>query len=220
MSKIITELSLEGKSLDILPAKVAERCGSTLKKLDLTGNAIKRGDNFADLVELDQLVLDSNDMQGLVGFPVMSKVNTLWLNKNCLIDLDVALNQINAAFPNITYLSMLFNPCVPNLYVDDSAAEAYQRYRYAVISRLPKLEFLDSCPVEEEERKEAARLGDTLKMARPDNDNPTKGPRADFAPRQTVSQTPPRVATFLAKGKPRYDGTNSEGNRFIMNDDL
>jgi len=31
---------------------------------------------------------------------------------------------------------------------------------------------------------------------------------------------PIRVATFLAKGKPRYDGTNSEGNRFIVNEDL
>ena len=45
------------------------------------------------------------------------------------------------------------------------------------------------------------------------------------APVKTVSPLapgakPPKVATFLAKGKPRYDGTNSEGNRFIMNDDL
>lgn len=31
---------------------------------------------------------------------------------------------------------------------------------------------------------------------------------------------PPKVATFLAKGKPRYDGSNSEGNRFIVNEDL
>jgi len=40
------------------------------------------------------------------------------------------------------------------------------------------------------------------------------------APTQKISTSPPKVATFLAKGKPRYDGTNSEGNRFIMNDDL
>lgn len=30
----------------------------------------------------------------------------------------------------------------------------------------------------------------------------------------------PKAAAFLARGKPRYDGSNSEGNRFIMNDDL
>ena len=35
-----------------------------------------------------------------------------------------------------------------------------------------------------------------------------------------ASSKPPKVATFLAKGKPRYDGTNSEGNRFILNEDL
>jgi hypothetical protein len=30
----------------------------------------------------------------------------------------------------------------------------------------------------------------------------------------------PRVGSFIATTKSRYDGTNSEGNRFIVNDDL
>lgn len=216
----ITELSLEDRQLEELPAKVIERCGNTLIKLDLTSNAIKSGANFSGLAKLEQLVLDKNALAGLVDFPSLPKVHTLWLNNNNIENLDKAMEQIRQAFPALTYLSMLFNPCVPNIFVDDSAAEAYQRYRYHVISKVPKLLFLDSTPVTEVERQQA-KLSANVAIARP------KGraaeamvvPSVTHAPPKPPS-SPPRVATYLAKGKPRYDGANSEGNRFIVNDDL
>jgi len=84
---------------------------------------------------------------------------------------------------------------------------------------MSKLQFLDSTPVEELERKEAAK-GGHLTVARPMGAQNLVVETKSVAPTQKLSTSPPKVATFLAKGKPRYDGTNSEGNRFIMNDDL
>lgn len=218
-SGTITELSLEGKSYSELPDKIISRCGSTLIKLDLTGNSIASGKNFEGLVALEQLVLDKNSLTGLNSFPTLPKVHTLWLNNNSITDLEKVLDQIRQSFPGVTYLSMLFNPCVPNVFLDDSASESYQRFRYHVISKLPKLQFLDSTPIEEVERKEAAR-GNHLTVARPAGAQNYVVDSKSAAPTQKISTSPPKVATFLAKGKPRYDGTNSEGNRFIMNDDL
>lgn len=123
----------------------------------------------------------------------------------------------------------------------DGGMESYQRFRLYVIYRLKSLQFLDSTPVTTEERKEATVRGAYCRVAKPAAPKAAKSPSsADGAgatspsssgsdvsgPRQSTvglskdAQKPPKVATFLAKGKPRYDGTNSEGNRFIMNDDL
>lgn len=121
----------------------------------------------------------------------------------------------------------------------DGGMESYQRFRLYVIYRLKSLQFLDSTPVTAEERKEATVRGAYCRVAKPAEPKKVKSPTSadgsaasptsqgsDAAgPRQSTvglskNAAPPKVATFLAKGKPRYDGTNSEGNRFIMNDDL
>jgi len=219
MADSITELSLEGKSLMELPDKIISRCGSTLIKLDMTGNSVSSAKNFEGLVALEQLVLDKNSITALPAFPTLPRVHTLWLNNNSLTELEKVVDQIKQSFPGVTYLSMLFNPCVPNVFLDDAAGDAYQRYRYHVISKIPKLQFLDSTPVEDAERKEAAK-GGHLSVARPTAVQTQVTDNKAVAPTQKLSTSPPKVATFLAKGKPRYDGTNSEGNRFIMNDDL
>jgi hypothetical protein len=132
----------------------------------------------------------------------------------------------------------------------DSGMESYARFRLYVCYRLKQLAFLDATPVSPDERKEANLRGQYCRVAKPQAPKAAKGavsptaaagaaagaaaaggedgavsPDSAAAARQSqvgVSKDakPPKVATFLAKGKPRYDGTNSEGNRFIMNDDL
>lgn len=62
---------------------------------------------------------------------------------------------------------MLRNPCTPNLYFSDGEAEAYQRYRYYVIYRMKSIQFLDSTPVDDAERKEALRVGHLMAPAKP-----------------------------------------------------
>mmetsp|Transcript_22672 Transcript_22672/g.44889 ORF Transcript_22672/g.44889 Transcript_22672/m.44889 type:complete len:228 (+) Transcript_22672:63-746(+) len=224
-AKVITELSLAGKQFDSLPARVQQRCGQTLLKLDLTECEMKEFDGLKDFPKLEQLILDKNNLESLATIPVLKTVHTLWLNNNRFFDLATSLDQIERCFPNLTYLSMLMNPCVPNVYLDDGAERAYKRYRLFVIYRLKRLQFLDSTEVTEMEKKEAERTGKDMAPARPKGQ--AAGPQqiekssAPRAPKPKQSNSPPRVATFLAKGgKPRYDGSNSEGNRFIMNDDL
>jgi len=132
------------------------------------------------------------------------------------------MDEIEKKFPNLSYLSMMKNPACPNMYFSDGEAEAYQRYRYYVIFRLKKLKFLDATPIDSSEQKESERIGKFQIAAKPvvkegeeDDLSQSQAPSQPFKPNK-----PPKVATFLGKGKPRYDGTNSEGNRFIMNDDL
>jgi len=126
----------------------------------------------------------------------------------------------------------------------DDSMESYARFRLYVCYRLKHLAFLDATPVTPEERKEATVRGAYCRVAKPQapkpsgksaaspsaaaaaaSDSATSPLSPDSAARQSqvgvsADAKPPKVATFLAKGKPRYDGTNSEGNRFIMNDDL
>jgi len=55
----------------------------------------------------------------------------------------------------------------------------------------------------------------------PKSPEPAPQPTTEGEPKKKeLKEHTPKVATFLAKGKARYDGSNSEGNRFIMNDDL
>jgi hypothetical protein len=112
-----------------------------------------------------------------------------------------------------------------------------------VIHSLPKLQFLDATPVSEEERAEAAKKGAFLRVARPAEPAAAAAagaataaaaaaasPSARKAPPPPPTPPPPpaaaddnitiRPAAFLAKGRLRYDGSHSEGNRFIQNEDL
>lgn len=61
------------------------------------------------------------------------------------------MTDLVATFPNLTHLSMLKNPCVPNPYVDENR-ERYQEYRYFILSRLRNLTTLDTEPVTSDER--------------------------------------------------------------------
>lgn len=135
------------------------------------------------------------------------------------------------AFPALTYLSMLRNPACPNLYFSDGEAEAYMRYRLYVIHRMPGLELLDSTPVTEEEADEARRVGKFLRVARPDaaaeEQRRPRGKGKKAGAGSTADAVAPakeeplaKPAAFLARAPRRYDGTHSEGNRFITDSEL
>ncbi len=105
------------------------------------------------------------------------------------------------------------------MYFAEDEGEAYQRYRYYVIYRIKRLDMLDATPIDEEERKKADTVGYLMAPAKPaDDDN---APVETYSVKNVLSSaTETKTSTFLVKSKPRYDGTNSEGNRFITNDDL
>jgi len=84
-----------------------------------------------------------------------------------------------------------------------------------------KLQFLDATPISAAERKEGEKRGAFLQIARPKNEPKSPEPAPKPAEkRKEVKEHTPKVGAFLARGKARYDGSNSEGNRFIKDDDL
>jgi len=217
-----TDINLSSRGLTQLTEKIIKNFGATAKRLDLTDNEIKSGALFDQMASLEVLVLDKNSLETFETWPVLRNITTLWLNNNKISDINGAMDFISKTFPNLAYLSMMKNPACPNMYFSDGEAEAYQRYRYYVIHRLKKLQFLDATPVDAEERKEAEKRGAFLTVARPKNvPKPAPQPTTEGEPKKKeLKEHTPKVATFLAKGKVRYDGSISEGNRFIMNDDL
>jgi len=102
----------------------------------------------------------------------------------------------------------------------------YQRYRYYVLFKMQRLKFLDSSPVSAAEKKEAARVGKfSGTIARPDptqyqkkfdeeKDNVIKALPSDLRPIEA-----PSGASF-GTNKYVYYGRQSEGNRFITNEEL
>jgi len=130
------------------------------------------------------------------------------------------MDVIAKSFPSLSYLSMMKNPACPDMYFSDGEAEAYQRFRYYVIFRLKKLVLLDATPIDADERKEADKRGHLMSVSRPKNQPKPPVEPVEPVKKKELKEHTPKVATFLAKGKARYDGSNSEGNRFIMNDDL
>ncbi len=75
---------------------------------------------------------------------------------------------------------MLKNPACPNFFFGKDAND-YRRYRLYVLSRLPKLKFLDSSLVSDDERRQAPLVGElSIKVARPDESQVS--PRATYSP--------------------------------------
>ena len=225
------ELTLSSRSLDALPVDLLESHALSIVKLDLTDNRLQDLSALHSLPRLHTLLLDKNRLTSLSSLPLLPSLSTLWLNNNLLDDLPSALSQLHSSAPALSYLSVLRNPFTPDAYASESEVDAYHRFRLHVLWRLKGLRMLDAMAVSREERQEAEAKGEFCVVARPKSADEDGGPEGRRAvKREGVQQAligvaagsagPVKVATFLAKGKPRYDGANSEGNRFIVNDDL
>lgn len=205
--------------------------------IDLTGNRLRSGVNLDRFSRMHTLILDKNEMTAASfgsDFPVLPNVTTLWLNHNQFTDLIALVDVVARCCPNVTYVSMMKNPCVPDMYfgTDSGDADAYQRYRYYVVYRLTHITMLDATPVDAVERKEAMSCGARMAPRKPvaaarsgDGDSDQSGQSGQSGGSADHKSRRPKApegkpGAFLAKGKPRYDGSNSEGNRFIVNDDL
>eukprot|EP00020_Sapocribrum_chincoteaguense_P013772 CAMPEP_0170736240 /NCGR_PEP_ID=MMETSP0437-20130122/3512_1 /TAXON_ID=0 /ORGANISM="Sexangularia sp." /LENGTH=322 /DNA_ID=CAMNT_0011074595 /DNA_START=65 /DNA_END=1031 /DNA_ORIENTATION=- len=198
----------------------------------------------ARLANVQTLVLDNceigewpSSLPGRAdGCNAYSSVRTLSLNNNnieSVDDLFTDLDRLGVDPQRLEFLSLLKNHCCPNALVGKESDD-YRRYRYYVLHRLPQLRFLDSTKVTADERAEAARVGQFLRVARPDKE-------AQLPP----NATPPAAGSELPPGvrgldelddtpgqqarAPRaaygyssyvYYGSQSQGNRFIRNDEF
>lgn len=141
-----------------------------------------------------------------------------------IIDLRQFIDSLSDRFPQLTHLSMIKNPACPN-EMTGRDSDDYKRYRLYVLYKLKNLRFLDSSTVNEEEKKEAQRVGHLSLPARPD---PAQYRKSMVVPaeEENFNQLPQDLkqegvgkASFGVSNYVYY-GRQSEGNRFISNDDL
>ncbi|XP_052749190.1 leucine-rich melanocyte differentiation-associated protein-like isoform X2 [Galleria mellonella] len=221
------QLSYCGQDCNRIPTALQKMYGPKVKYLDLSYNSIETLKGLEQFNRLEELILDNNKLGDNVTFPHLPHLRTLSLNNNQITDLEVLINKVNEHFPSLSYLSLLSNKACPNQLSDlDKDESDYQRYRYFVIYKLPLLRFLDSRRVSASEQREAATRGEFMRVRRPPDEVVDDLNRSQLS--QTQSRRPLPV-DFAALGKHKgaygkihykYTGKHSEGNRFIVNNDL
>jgi len=223
-------LSFVGQDIECVPPWLSSKYGLNTNRIDLSYNKLRSVKGLVGFKLLKELVLDNNQLTDDVELPNLESLETLTINKNNLKQLDIFLTQVSTKLPNLHYLSMLGNEACPNqLSNNQHDDEDYQRYRYYVLSCLPKLKFLDSTPVSSIERKEAARVGQYMKPVIFDNEESPAiikqdgGNVKDNAIYTALPSSETKEGLHKSSyGKCRYVyyGKHSEGNRFIGNGSL
>ncbi|XP_046668078.1 leucine-rich melanocyte differentiation-associated protein-like isoform X1 [Homalodisca vitripennis] len=221
----IAQLSYVGQDVHRIPPILSKLYGERVFELDLSYNSLTNLQELGNFRHLTHLVLDNNQLGDSLMLPPLSSLHTLSLNKNNITNLDLLLTKIEHNTPNIKYLSLLGNLACPNQLSDHSKDdEDYQRYRYYVLHHLPRLQFLDSRPVSQEEREEARRRGRFMKVIRPAITNTERQCDDDcsssYSPLPPANRDGREHQGMYGKCRFRYVGKHSEGNRFIQNNDL
>jgi len=218
-----TILRLGEQNLSEIPADIAQAKGETIRTLVLTNNRIRSLSNLEHFKRLETLQLDRNEMLDIDDMPKMPYLRTLWLNNNQLSDMHKLLRILAKNCPRLSYLSLLRNPVCPSIYFKHGNEDKYRRYRYTVLYHLHGLTYLDTTEVTHKEQKEALEKGKFLVVKKPSQQQmqDTEEVSKDTQPQDKVDVKPKtEPAAFLGKGKIKYDGRESEGNRFILNNDL
>jgi len=116
-------------------------------------------------------------------------------------------------FPNLKVLSVMRNPGVPDMLQESELAE-YQEFRKLAASKLIHLDFLDCSPIDSCDRN-VSQIIPVPSSPKSQSSSPLRLSRSPW------SQSPKRSQKFkVSNARVRYDGKNSEGNRFILNKDL
>lgn len=222
-------MSLVCREAKNIPETIGRKYGKVVKILDLSSNELRSLNGLYCFENLEELILDNNQLGDDVEIPVMANLHTLTLNKNNISNLDGFLDKVSKNLPSLKYLSLLSNQACPNeLSFSYRDEEDYQRYRYYVLYRLPKLTFLDSRPVKQDERDEAQRVGAHMKIMAPSDEDLISNTADSLESTESLKYTPLPSNSITAGdhkgtfGRCRYVyyGKQSEGNRFIRNNEL
>nr|XP_019601547.1 PREDICTED: leucine-rich repeat-containing protein C10orf11 homolog isoform X2 [Rhinolophus sinicus] len=172
---------------------------------------------------LEELILDNNLLGNDLVLPGLPRLHTLSLNKNQITDLECLLDHLAEVTPALEYLSLLGNVACPNELVSlEKDEEDYKRYRCFVLHKLPNLKFLDARTVTRQEREEALVRGAFMKVVKPkvSSDSAAASPECHYTPLPSASRDLTSHRGVLGKCRYVYYGKNSEGNRFIRDDQL
>ncbi|XP_004225756.2 leucine-rich melanocyte differentiation-associated protein [Ciona intestinalis] len=190
------------------------------RQLNLSHNGINDLKNIAIFVNLEILNLDNNEISDSTLFPVLPKLHSLTLNNNKIKYLQIFISRLAKHCLSLTYLSLLGNEACPHEILDSNKTEKdYENYRIFVASRLSKLKFLDWKPISNQEREKGAQAFPITPRER----YPSIKTQESCQGLPQIAEEPPAVvkpANFYGHVRYKYGGKQSEGNRFIRNNDL
>jgi len=211
-------INLAGRALEAIPSIVAARAEG-IRILTLTNNQMKRWTLLSRFTSLETLVLDKNNLKSLEGMPTMKTLKTLWLNNNQIDDFELILQEVQSLFPNLEYLSMLRNPINPAIYFGSENEKPYYRFRRRILQEMPNLRVIDTQDVTAKEREDAMSHPKFL-VARPILEDFEETTEDEQSRKPSYYNEKSEPAAFIGKGRIKYDGRESEGNRFITNLEL
>lgn len=175
---------------------------------------------------MEELICDNNCLTHESQFPKLNNLKILSCNKNQIEDIHIFIDRVKSLFPNLFYLSLLGNKACPNQLIDENKDEFdYSRYRKYVIYRLKNLKFLDNYKVTKEERdivERDAMFFETVKAENlevKDKNYDEEKPMKSYTPLPEPENNDAPQGSF-GYSRYIYYGKQSEGNRFIRNDDL
>lgn len=175
---------------------------------------------------LEELICDNNNISDNTRFPKLKNLKILSCNKNNIEDIHVFIDKVKILFPNLNYLSLLGNKACPNQLIDENKDEYdYSRYRKYVIYRLKNLKFLDNYQVTQDEKdmvERDAMFFETVKaedLFKDDKNNNQIKQLNNYTPLPEDQDNNVPKSSF-GYSRYVYYGKQSEGNRFIRNDDL
>lgn len=157
------KLIMAYEELSEIPQNITDKYASWIEILDISHNRIRNPQCLVKFSKLTTLILDHNELTSDSRFPGLPNLHTLWINNNSILELGGFISRLARSAPNLRYLSMMKNPVTPCSFGDVSFTQ-YEMYRYFVIFYFSKLEHLDDESVSSEERKEAAKRFNNLKI--------------------------------------------------------
>ncbi|XP_053063050.1 leucine-rich melanocyte differentiation-associated protein isoform X1 [Acinonyx jubatus] len=218
-----TQVSYIGQDCREIPEHLGRDCGHFAKRLDLSFNLLRSLEGLSAFGSLEELILDNNLLGNDLVLPGLPRLHTLTLNKNQISDLESLLDHLAEVTPALEYLSLLGNVACPNELISlEKDEEDYKRYRCFVLHKLPNLKFLDARKVTRKEREEALVRGSFMKVVKPkaSSDHVEAPPEHPYTPLPSASRDLTNHRGVLGKCRYVYYGKNSEGNRFIRDDQL
>lgn len=233
------------QDLTTIPPDLGATYGARATQLDLSFNSLTEVTHLDAFTKLKTLILDNNSLGDGCAFAIPPSVRILSVNNNNISDVAAFLEGLQAVKGTLSQLSLLKNPGCPSPYFG-SDTDDYARFRLYVVHVLPKLEYLDSTKVTEKERAEAKRRGALLRPPKlirttaqevaPEGGDRGTDPGSDLEDGEggdgagdmgNLTALPQNLAEPGSSGPARfgmcsyvYYGKQSEGNRFILNEDL
>ncbi|XP_037923440.1 leucine-rich melanocyte differentiation-associated protein isoform X1 [Hermetia illucens] len=223
------KLVLINQNLSLIPQSVINVYCNKLSYLDVSSNRINDLSFLRLMPCLETLILDNNAITDdvLLNFNSdgnsLETVKILSINNNKLENLTLILLILASEFPNLEHLSLLGNPACPDgLSPNKSSSDSYDSYKRQVSHSFRHLKFLDSCEIQRhfngsvtQRRAEILKFSPKILFAKLKGTNEVK-----YTPLPSNKRNPGDHCGSYSLTLYKYIGRNSEGNRFILNNDL